>query len=112
MLYTLPFFLSCVGIGMVCDEGVSDRGQRTMCYLDKINKETKRTNKVRKVKKTDEQRDEQSKLHEKERRKKEYGNKPYNKSRKGRKLVRNKNQARERTLDTLLTSFTRYSSHQ
>ena len=51
-------------------------------------------------------------LHEKERRKKECGNKPYNKSTKGRKLVRNKNKARERTSGKLLTSFTRYSSHQ
>ena len=44
-------FLSCVGIGMVCDGGVSDRRQRTGCYLDKINKETKRENKVKKSEK-------------------------------------------------------------
>jgi len=44
MLYTLPF-LSCVGIGMVCDGRKSVRRQRTVCYLVKINKETKRENK-------------------------------------------------------------------
>jgi hypothetical protein len=59
------------------------------------------------VNKTEEQGDEESKLHEKKRRKDKCGNKPYNKSTKGRKLARNKNKAGEKTLDTLLTSFTR-----
>ena len=36
---------------MVCDGGVSDRRQRTVRYLDKINKETKRENKVKKSEK-------------------------------------------------------------
>ena len=44
-------FLSCMDIRMVCDGGVSDRRQRTVCYLDKINKETKRENKVKKSEK-------------------------------------------------------------
>jgi len=50
MFYTLPF-LSCVGIGMVCDGRVSDRRQRTVCYLDETNKETKKEGKIKKSEK-------------------------------------------------------------
>jgi len=42
-----------VGMGMVCDGRVCDRRLRTVCYLDKIIKETKREreNKVKKSEK-------------------------------------------------------------
>jgi len=36
---------------MVCDGQVSDRRQRTVCYLDKINKETRKESKVKKSEK-------------------------------------------------------------
>jgi len=41
VLYVTIFF-SCVDMGMVFDGRVSDRRLRTVCYLDKIIKETKR----------------------------------------------------------------------
>jgi hypothetical protein len=40
-------FLSGVGMGMVCDGWMSDRRQRTVCYLEKIIRETTRENKVK-----------------------------------------------------------------